>query len=775
MFNNYGMKSVIILIAALCVAMGSAAKGLTGKVVDENGEPLEFVNVRAMRDSAFVAGQTTDAEGRFRFADLPSTANRVEVAIVGYERQNLPIGASGNMGQITMRPAANTLSEVEVKAERPKTRLSGNALVTSVENTILSTAGSGDDVLQNIPMLQGGDGDYTVFGNDGSATIYINGRQVRNSADIARLSSSDIKEVQVISNPGASYGGGVKGVIKIISKRPVGEGFSLSAYTQNQYNGRYYNVDQLNLKYRTGGLDVFAEGYSHVGQSRWENDQQIWFDNPKSTYSHTITDKGPATNAYFSGKIGANYDINTRHNIGAYYEFTYGNFPQNFKNNSIIMETGIPEEVTTSHNTGGVKDMPFHDVNTYYTGRIGNFTLDANVDYMFHHETSTTLEPEQSNLNPDLTIDTHTIQQNSLFAEKVMATYKLPNGEVTLGEEYTYTRTYNDFKSLGDVLDSENTRLWEQNIGVFINAEYTIGKVGLSAGLRYEHVRSRYFINEVLSEVQSHTYDNLYPSASVTYSPGAFNFTLSYSHRSYRPNYGMLYPEYLYTNRVLYHRGNPNLQPEKRHTLTLQGTWKFITFMAQYANRTDVFVQVFEPYRGNENIQVRTMANKPHNNEFYAFISASPTIGIWNPTLSLSVDKPWFEADYRGSLKKMGQPQFDVKWQNTFTLPWDITAEASLSWSSSHDYLNLHMSSQTRLNLRVYKSFLNKTLTVYLAGYDLLDKTQQHTWYYSGIVHTDGIIDNHNRMGMLTLRYNFNTSRSRYKGTGAGQSEKSRF
>lgn len=769
------MKSIVVLIAALCVAVGSAAKGLTGKVVDENGEPLEFANVRAMRDSAFVAGQTTDAGGRFRFADLPSTANRVEVAIVGYERLSMPIDQSGDMGLITLRPASNTLSEVEVKADRPKTRLSGNALVTSVENTILSTAGSGDDVLQNIPMLQGGDGSYTVFGNDGSATIYINGRQVRNANDIAQLSSSDIKEVQVISNPGARYGGDVKGVIKIITKRPVGEGFSLSAYTQNQYNGRYYNVDQLNLKYRTGGLDVFAEGYAFAGQSRWKNDEHVWFDNPSSTYSHVISDKGPATNTTFSSKFGANYEINPKHNVGAYYKFTYGNYPANFRQTSTITETEIPEELSTSHSTGFTKDMPFHDVNTYYTGQFGNFTLDANIDYLSHHEKSESFQPEQSNLNPDLTIDTHTVQQNSLFAEKVLATYKLSKGEVTLGEEYTNTRTHNDFRSLADVLDSENSRLHEQNIAVFIDANYTVGKVVLSAGLRYEHVKSQYFINEALSEAQSRTYDNLYPSASVSYSPGAFNLSLSYSYHASRPSYSMLYPDYIYRNRVLYNRGNPNLQPTKRNTINLQVGWKFITFMAQYANTSDIFVQVYEPYKGDENIQVRTMANKPTYKNFYAILTASPTIGIWNPSLSLSVDKPWFESEYLGSIKKMGQPQFEINWQNTFSLPWDITAEASLYWSSSYDYLNLHMSSRTRLNIRVYKTFLNKTLTVYLAGYDLLNKTKEHTLYYSGIVHTDGIIDNYNRKGMLTVRYNFNASRSRYKGTGAGQNEKNRL
>ncbi len=63
-----------------------------------------------------------------------------------------------------------------------------------------------------------------MFGR-GNAIIYINGRLVRNSSEVGQLASSDIKEVQVINNPGAQYGADVNAVIKIVTKKPVGEGF----------------------------------------------------------------------------------------------------------------------------------------------------------------------------------------------------------------------------------------------------------------------------------------------------------------------------------------------------------------------------------------------------------------------------------------------------------------------------------------------------------------------------------------------------------------------
>jgi hypothetical protein len=57
-----------ILLAALIGAGQAWAQGpgeIHGKVVDDQGEPLEFVAVRAQQGETFAVGSTTDAEGRF--------------------------------------------------------------------------------------------------------------------------------------------------------------------------------------------------------------------------------------------------------------------------------------------------------------------------------------------------------------------------------------------------------------------------------------------------------------------------------------------------------------------------------------------------------------------------------------------------------------------------------------------------------------------------------------------------------------------------------------
>lgn len=58
----------------------------------------------------------------------------------------------------------------------------------------------------------------------GTPLIYINNRLVRNDNELERLSSTHIKKVTVITNPGPEYDASVSAVVLIEAIRPPGEG-----------------------------------------------------------------------------------------------------------------------------------------------------------------------------------------------------------------------------------------------------------------------------------------------------------------------------------------------------------------------------------------------------------------------------------------------------------------------------------------------------------------------------------------------------------------------
>lgn len=313
-------------------------------------------------------------------------------------------------------------------------------------------------------------------------------------------------------------------------------------------------------------------------------------------------------------------------------------------------------------------------------------------------------------------------------------------------------------------------------MGIFAEISRTFGKFSATAGVRYEHVKSDYYLNDKLVDGQSKTYNNLFPSANITYSPGDFKFSLSYSNRISRPTYNNLTGNYFYVNSMLYTRGNPYLKPAKRQDFTAQASWKYITLSAQYTYTKDVITQIYEPYEGNEKINVFTVTNTPNQKLFSIYLNASPVFGIYHPSLSLGMQKQWFGINYRDQYLKLGSPIFTIQMQNTFTLPKDWFVEASLWWRSRGDWKNWsYTHTQSTVNLRVYKMFLDKSLSVYLSVNDIFNGMLYHADIYSGNIKMQSNVNNHGRNVELTIRYNFNTTKSRYKGTGAGLSEKNRF
>ncbi len=154
-----------------------------------------------------------------------------------------------------------TLGEVVVKANPRVTSLKGDALLTRVAGTQLEHAGTANDVLTQVPMVLGADGNFEVFGK-GTPAIYVNGRLIQDTSELAQISSANIRNVEVMTNPGAKYSASVKAVINITLKVPQGDGLSGLVRAQGAVQKYGRTTEQLNLKYRTGGLEVFGNfGY----------------------------------------------------------------------------------------------------------------------------------------------------------------------------------------------------------------------------------------------------------------------------------------------------------------------------------------------------------------------------------------------------------------------------------------------------------------------------------------------------------------------------------
>ena len=105
-----------VLMAAMMITITMAAKTQDwgGRVIDEKGEPMPYVNVvlLSLPDSAFVQGAMTDMDGVFKIV-TEINEGLFKLTSVGY--QTLYINAGQNL-TIQMKEDTQLLSEVVVKA-----------------------------------------------------------------------------------------------------------------------------------------------------------------------------------------------------------------------------------------------------------------------------------------------------------------------------------------------------------------------------------------------------------------------------------------------------------------------------------------------------------------------------------------------------------------------------------------------------------------------------------------------------------------------------------
>ena len=346
------IKVFLLGLIGIILPVSLSAQTVSGKLIDENSQPLPYANVvlLSLPDSAFVNGTISGEDGSFTL-EATSENQIVKISSIGYKTVCKPVSPA-NIGIVQLVSDAQMLGEVVVKANLPVTRMKNDALETNVQGTVLSKAGTAEDVLAHIPGLQKKTDGFEVLGK-GSPLIYINGRKLRDIAELDQLTSEDIKSVEVVRNPGARYDATVGAVVRIRTVKRQGDGFGVSlrsSYDQSQ-NSDF--VEQADVNYRHNGLDVFAM-VRFDKTTALQNDilEQTAFTDTlwtQKNYQHSNTDS-----RNIDGRIGFNYDFNDHHSIGVRYDLSKNLHTDMLTTfDSEIQADGLPYDIlhsTTVHN-----------------------------------------------------------------------------------------------------------------------------------------------------------------------------------------------------------------------------------------------------------------------------------------------------------------------------------------------------------------------------------------------------------------------------------------
>ena len=750
----------------------AAGGGVRGRVTDTEGRPMGFANVVMLRgrDSSYVAGCVTEADGTFAFPSMPSAPCLLKVSFVGCKTAFTPCRS---VNDIRLEGDTRLLKGVTVTNGRPMIEHRGGTLVANVAGTPLALTGSADELLSNLPMVTGEEGSYEVIGR-GAAEVYINSRKVRDATELKQLQADEVLSAEIIMNPGARYSSETGAVIRLKTKRKSGQGLSGQAavnWSQGR-NGR--GNEGLSLNYRTGGLDIFVRGhfFENNDYSSSTTNTVMW---TSSTWRTAIHNSGTDRNANFRGEIGFNYEPDARQSFGVRYVpgKLLGTARSKRSGNTVVSRDGELVEELNSQSTMETTAGWNHSVNAYYNATFGPWGIDFNADYY------TSDSHTGQNVMYDGVTDASSVNdvKNKLYAVKLVLSRQIGKGQIAVGTEETFTDRRDRFTQSGFSADADDN-LRQSYYSAFADYSLPLGKFSLTAGLRYEHQRTRYYEAGVFNGGQSTTYNDLLPSASVDYQHGDFSLSLSYRLMKLSPSYSMLSSATSYSSKYLYSSGDPNLVPQKHNYVSLLGGWRWVTLNLWFDYTQNMYTTYYKPYddAAHPGVMLQTMASIPHTRQYGAALSLTPKIGLWQPNFQADID--WYDADARclGITKHWNEPRLTLSLNNFFTFNhgWMLRLYGTYQFYSRSSYAIKRPVGY--VDLRVVKTFFkDKSLKLALNVKDAFNTRYYPFTGYGDRTYSSS--DNHRdyRRVELNLAYTFNATKSKYRGRGAGQSEKQRL
>ena len=211
------------LLSTICMAVNANEYVVTGCIVDEKEEPVEYATVVFLQGEKQMGGTTTNEDGCFNINVLKGTYD-FKVTYVGmkpYESKE-KVEKNLDLGKIKLTSDGVVMQEVTVTAST--IRREADRFVMQVEDQPITIGKNGEELLKQAPGVWITDDAISINGKSGTK-IYINDREQNMSNEqlisfLKSLSAEDISKIEVIPQAGAEYSADTSsGIIKIYTRK----------------------------------------------------------------------------------------------------------------------------------------------------------------------------------------------------------------------------------------------------------------------------------------------------------------------------------------------------------------------------------------------------------------------------------------------------------------------------------------------------------------------------------------------------------------------------
>ena len=771
---------------------------ITGKIKSADNNPIEMGNAIALlpKDSSIIKGELFFS-GTFQIFGLSDKELILKITSLGFKDHFQILSRQNDdtlidIGTIILQ-ADNNLKEVEVISKKPLFERDGEKVKVNVENSALSSAGTALDVLKKSPTVRIDNSDnVSVFGK-GNAVIYLDGQIV--SADLLKtIPSSEIKEVEIISNPSAKYDAAGKAVINIVSKKNNLQGYN-GNLIQNTLYGKYlFTYSGLRFNYKQKKWSTFVSyGFPHG--KVWNQDE--YYRNVKSNDS-TITEMknklftiSNQTNSNYY-KTGLTYSIDSSSTIGIQYDGFYSQNKNTVDNVNDVYKNTLPQATIQTY-TVSKPLLINNSANINYSKTLDTLSSDLSAtvqygDFLSNNQDDITQrifignnsnkEIKRSKGLNDIRIFTGQVDLNKSFNKKWRLESGLKNSHIINQSKINFELYTPSGEWLSDPAYFNGFTYTEDILAGYSQLRYSKNKVNIRAGARAEYTKSDGSSKITGMKVIDREYVDIFPSAYFSYDfTKDLNAGITYSSRITRPTFQDMDPFINYIDSLSSFRGNPYLLPS--YTSSLEASliyMKEASLTFSYSKTNGAMNLVVDKLNDGTDAFIATTKNLDYSETYSAGITIPYELSWWTTYNYFGYMVNTFSYKSSGSVIQNKKPMFYMYLNNEFRVKKIFSSEITFEYTSAGVDGIFTFEPFYNLSANIKKTFFKDKLTCRIIANDILS-----TSYNNGSSKVEGYNVNYvskenTHFFLLSLNYRFGKLKANdYKDKTVNQDEYDRI
>lgn len=776
------MKKVALFLFLNCITcfITVAQHTITGKVIDENNQPLEFVVLTVLQNDSVVKEEVVKEKGEFEVL-LPKGTFSFNIIYFGKVvlKKEVAITQATHLGTLQAKIGALTLGEFVLEDTKNLIERKVDRLVFNVENTVAASGGDALDLLKVTPRVKVENDKIAMIGKSG-LSVMIDDRIVQLSGEelvnyLKNIPSDNIKSIEVITNPPAKYSAeGNSGLINIKLKKSINN--SWSADIRSSYQQTTYTRGSIgsNFNYRKDKLSFYLGINGSSGSSAFYIRERAYY--PSILQSENS--EGKNFRQPINLKMGIDYQLSDKFSMG----FSLNNTNTTLKSKPSITNSSLVNNITQqidsvieTNATDEQKKLNtilnYHVV--YNMDSIGR-KLSLDMDYFKFTDTQNSFFESTTFLNNG------EISQGSFASANNRGNQQIENYSVNLDMEHpfkwavlnyggrlTTTQTNNelqffDLETGTPILDvtQSNTFIFTENTqaGYFSAQKEISKKWEAKAGLRAENTSTK-GKSITINQTNTISYFQLFPTAYLSYNPNDSNsFALNYGRRINRPSFFLLNPFRYINNPYSFYEGNPFLLPSFSHNIELEYIYKDFWVNTLYFSKLENEFEQVSLVDSSSIINRSTPLNFIENSTigFNENITLTP-FKVLKTNLFVDVNYSHTTSSKDFALDLLSGWNAMIGLSNDFKLNKKKTAFLNISYSYiSKGVYNLDRNNDyDQLNIALKLLFWKEKIKLTLYGNDVLSSNRpEYTSITNGIKNTFKRYDD-NRFFRISISYNF--------------------